>query len=69
MELHVQEDQDDDECIAEDWAQVKEKEGNEEDSVGWGVTGEAKQKKFKNPALVLLWRHPHGEAYETITLI
>ena len=59
VETHVQAHQGDDEPIAQDWAQVKKKEGTEEDPVGRGVTGEAKQDKIRNPALVLTWRHPH----------
>ena len=60
VEMHVQAYQGDDEPIAKDWAQEKKKEGTEEGPVGRGVTGEATQDKFRNPALVLPWRHPHG---------
>ena len=60
VEMRVQAYQGDDEPIAKDWAQVKKKEGTEEGPFGSGVTGEAKQDKFRNPALVLSWRHPHG---------
>ena len=62
VETHVQAYQGDDEPIAQDWAQVKKKEGTEEDPFGSGVTGEAKQDKFRNPGSVLSWRHPHGMA-------
>ena len=69
VQLCVQADQHDDEPIAQDWAQVDEKEDNEEDAVGRGVTGEANQDELRDPTLVLPWNHRKQKFCERIPAI